>query len=72
MVDETVEIIEVEPEEVTIEVPLKVVYRFVGNHLTINSSHLAYVLNIIGVNVQPETYERMPDEIKTHFVVVKV
>ncbi len=69
---EVSEVIDLVPEEVTIEEPQKVVFRFVGNHLTLNASHLAYVLNIIGVNVPPETYERMPDEIKKHFMAVKV
>ncbi len=65
------ETIEVVPEEVTIEEPDKIIMRFVGNHLTLNANHLAYVLNIIGVNIPPETYERMPAEIKEHFVAVK-
>jgi hypothetical protein len=69
MVDEVIDIV---PEEVIVEEPQKVVWRFVGNHLSINASHLAYVLNIIGVNVPSETYERMPDEIKKHFMAVKV
>lgn len=67
-------VIDMEPVEVTVEdvQEEKIVWRFVGNHLTLNTSHLAYVLNIIGVNVPPETYERMPDEIKKHFMAVKV
>lgn len=66
------DVIEVAVEDVTIEEPQKLVWRFVGNHLTVNANHLAYVLNIIGVNVPPETYEKMPNEIKAHFMPVKV
>lgn len=66
------EVIDIKPEEVTVEEPAKTIYRFVGNHLGLNLHHLAYVLNIIGVNVPTETYVRMPDEVKQHFVAVKV
>jgi len=70
------DVIDVEVEDITKDTPQPVlerlVYRFVGNHLTLNASHLAYVLNIIGVNVPPETYEKMPNEIKAHFMAVKV
>ncbi len=52
--------------------PATDVWRFVGNHLSINANHLAYVLNIIGVNVPHVTYERMPPEIKQHFLLVNV
>ena len=65
-------VIDIVPDEVLVEEPQKTVWRFVGNHLSINASHLAYVLNIIGVNVPSEIYERMPDEIKKHFMLVKV
>ena len=73
---EVSEVIDLVAEDITKDAPPpileRLVFRFVGNHLTLNASHLAYVLNIIGVNVPPETYERMPDEIKKHFMAVKV
>ncbi len=65
------EVIDVVAEDVTVD-PATEVYRFVGNHLSINANHLAYVLNIIGVNVPQVTYERMPPEIKQHFLLVSV
>ncbi len=65
-------VIDIKPEEVTVEAPEKKVWRFVGNHLSLNVHHLAYVLHIIGVNVPAETYARMPDEVKQHFMAVKV
>ncbi len=61
------EVIDVVAEDVTVG-PATEVYRFVGNLLSINVNHLAYVLNIIGVNVSPAAYEKMPEEIKKHFL----
>ncbi len=52
--------------------PERLIYRFVGNHLSINVHLIAYVLNILGANVTPEAYERMPHEVKEHFVLVKM
>ena len=66
MVDE---VIDIEPDEVTVGEPKQMVYRFVGNHLTINANHIAYILNIVGLRIRPETYETMPDDIKKHFVL---
>lgn len=66
------DVIDIVPEEVIIEDVPKVVARFVGDHLSLNVHHIAYVLNIIGVNVPTETYEKMPEEVKKHFVLVRV
>ena len=56
----------------TVKPPEREVYRFVGDHLSLNVHHVAYILNILGVNVSPEAYERMPHQVKEHFVLVKV
>ena len=47
-------------------------YRFVGNHLTLNSHHIAYVLNIMGVHISSEMHNQMPRDIQEHFVAIKV
>ncbi len=70
-------VIDIKPEKVIVDEtsatePEKIIWRFVGNHLTLNAHHLAYVLNVIGVNVPPETYARMPAEVKQHFTAVKM
>ncbi len=56
---------------VTVEEP-KTMFRFVGNRFTLNVHHLAYILSMIGVNIPAEVYETTPDDIKKHFVEVKV
>ncbi len=65
-------VIDVDPIKAPVAEPVNLIYRFVGNHLSLTVNQLAYVLNIIGVNVPEEVYERMPDEVKKHFMLVKV
>ena len=65
-------VIDLEPDEVIIEEPQKLVYRFVGDHLSLNVHHLAYVLNVMGVHFTPEAYDSMPVEVQKHFTLVRV